>query len=373
MKLNIDLTGLWSNVDEMGAQRITIDLNDVWSAEEIDLDTELSTSGREIDLEEIDNTDFLLSFRGRQVLLFIPDQGRRIDDVLENPTTGRKFHISDCITLEEMRAKKRFERYKVTNNINGEFKVFGTSRLTNESSEGVVKLDVCTNCVKKLNYKGADVVTSTERKLIVQNFDLAEFFSKYSSIFKSMPKQHIRESKKGYTSDWDVISAAVRKKSGYTCQECKVCLKDHKYLLHTHHVNGVKTDNSKNNLEPLCADCHRKQDFHQNMYVKHADVILLNKLRRQQGYLVIDEWDDAFKLTDPACHGILEYCKKKGFTIPEIGYEVTNDMGEVIADVEIAWPHKSFAVAIGDVQEISGWKILGMGQALEYFAKFGKH
>ena len=123
----------------------------------------------------------------------------------------------------------------------------------------------------------------------------------------------------------------------------------------------------------LCADCHRKQDAHECMYVKHGDLVQINKLRREQGLLDVDDWKEAFELVDPACHGILEYCKKKGFTIPEIGYEVTNPLGEVIADVEIAWPHKKFAVAIGSIKEIPGWRTLGMGQALEYFAQFGKH
>ena len=373
MKINVDLTALWNTVRQMGAKERSINLNQIWDDTEIDLDAELSTTGLEINLDEIESTEGLLNYRGRQVLLFIPDQGLSIDKVLEDPTAGRKFHVSDCRTLDEMRAKKRFERYKVTNNISGEFNVFGMSKLTNKTLDGEVKLNVCSNCLNKLNYKGADIGTSSDRKLIVKDFDLAEFFSKYSSIFKSMPKQHIREAKKGYTSDWKQVSEEVRKQKNYTCQECKVCLKDNKNLLHTHHINGVKSDNDKNNLQALCADCHRKQDFHQHMYVAHTDIVQLNKLRREQGCAETENWEDAYKIADPACHGILAYCQKKGFSIPEIGYEITNGVGEVIAEVELAWPHKNFAVAIGETVNIDGWIIKGLGEAMDYFSQYGRH
>jgi hypothetical protein len=108
------------------------------------------------------------------------------------------------------------------------------------------------------------------------------------------------------------------------------------------------------------------------MYVKHSDVVLLNKLRREQGLIEVYDWEEAFNLVDPACHGILEYGKKKGFSIPEIGYEVTNKVGEVTAELEIAWPRKQFAVSIGEIPVIEGWKILSMQQALEFFRSFGK-
>ncbi|WPU32705.1 HNH endonuclease [Pseudoalteromonas piscicida] len=66
----------------------------------------------------------------------------------------------------------------------------------------------------------------------------------------------------------------------YTCEQCGVELSQYKRLLHTHHINGVKTDNSISNLRALCLDCHKKQPKHEHMHVTHNDQLIINQLRR---------------------------------------------------------------------------------------------
>jgi hypothetical protein len=38
-----------------------------------------------------------------------------------------------------------------------------------------------------------------------------------------------------------------------------------KDLLHVHHINGVKSDNSEMNLRVLCQYCHGEQPNHEHM------------------------------------------------------------------------------------------------------------
>ena len=54
MKLDVgSFSRLWKNVDTMGAARRMIDVGQVWSDEELEFDTRLSTSGIDIDLNEV--------------------------------------------------------------------------------------------------------------------------------------------------------------------------------------------------------------------------------------------------------------------------------------------------------------------------------
>ena len=52
---------------------------------------------------------------------------------------------------------------------------------------------------------------------------------------------------------------------------------------------------------------------------------------------------------------------------PEIGFELTNDMDEVIAEFEAAWPERRLAIAIGDPPNIANWQVLSLQKAMEYF------
>jgi len=366
MKLNVEFEALWSNARKMGAEPVDIDLDYEWDDGSLELDTLLSSTGIEIDLSEISGEEGLLNYKGRQVLLYIPDHGSSVERAISKPDKGNKFHVAECNTLEDMRQRNRFDRYKVTNNIEGVFDVYGTSK-HNGFLEGRAALNVCKFCINKLNYKNAANTTVQGRNNIVANFGLDEFFSTYSSIFKYYPKTNVKDAKRGYSNDWDNISRNVRKDAGYHCGHCKVSLNSNKNLLHTHHLNGEKSDNRVENLIPLCADCHRKQPFHQHMHVKHSEVKLINHLRREQGLLVTEDWADVFKFADPACHGVLSHCQKNGYSFPEIAFEAKDDNGKKLADVELAWPHKKTAMVLDNTTKIEGWRLFGLEKATEFF------
>jgi hypothetical protein len=175
MELDIDLNKLWACVDEMGAKRKTLDLNEIWDSATFDIDTEFE-NGFEIKLEDLETDQGLLGVQGRQVVLFIPDHGHRVETALENHGQGNKFHVADCKTMDDMKNRKRFERYHVTNSITGEFPVFGYSQITKQEVEGNANLSVCKNCLNFLNYKGANVGSAKNRKKLVDEFSLEEFF-----------------------------------------------------------------------------------------------------------------------------------------------------------------------------------------------------
>ena len=366
MKLDVDLTLLWSAVKKMGAQAQSIDLDNIWSDDEIAFDRELSSGGVDISLDDIEVTQGLLSARGRQVVLFIPDHGSRIDSVLDDGAQGNKFHIADCDTLDNMKKQKRFQRYKVIQNLSGEFPIFGTSLFGTEK-RGNVRLNVCQNCLKKLNYKNADTNGSTYRHALVRAFNMAEFFSTYSSLFKSLPAQTIEQAQSGYSGDWEQISYHMRERHGFICQCCRVDLSQYKGLLHVHHMNGEKSDNRDENLKVLCADCHRKEPFHGHMTVKRKDMQTLTKLRKQQGLDQQASWAQVIKQVDPALLGVLAYCRRRAMPIPVAGFELKEANGKDVAMLELAWPDQKEGISLGDNLQVAGWKIYDLAQALQRF------
>lgn len=92
-------------------------------------------------------------------------------------------------------------------------------------------------------------------------------------------RQNVETDILGYTKDWEQISLAFREKHQYTCQECGIRIDapfDRMYM-HTHHINGIKTDNRESNLQCLCIGCHSKIDeIHRERWAKGANKIMLN-------------------------------------------------------------------------------------------------
>lgn len=61
-----------------------------------------------------------------------------------------------------------------------------------------------------------------------------------------------------YSHDWKKIARAIRKRDNYTCQKCETPFPKSSKLLHVHHLDGKKFNNSDSNLITLCASCHPK-------------------------------------------------------------------------------------------------------------------
>lgn len=353
MKLTFDFSALWRVADQIGAKHSNFSLDD--EIKPLDpIDVRLSGEGIDVDPEALKLRGGLFSYEGRQVVLYIPDHTNKdIEKALTTQGVRKKFHVTYCEHLNNMKQRGYFERYKATNKLTGKFHIFGKSKLDRTMKEGDVALDVCMFCLQKLNYKGsADKFT---RRKVRDSFVIPEFFSTYSSFFPYLPSGIGGDPDKAdYTSDWSQVSSAYRQTKNYTCEVCNVTLNDQKHLLHTHHINAVRGDNRQENLQALCVDCHRKE--HGHMYVSHSDMQTITMLRNQQS-VIQRNWESVLQYADPALRGILEKLQIQNYSAPVLGYFIEkNDNDSCLVDA--AWPEQRMAVAINMPQTIpSGWEL----------------
>lgn len=367
MKLSVDFSLVWEQARRLTDDNVDFDLH-AYIKEVDPIDIQLG-EGLEVSLDELGDVGGLFEYKGRQVLLYIPDHGRKVQEVLAGRQEGKKFHLCDCQTLQDMRSRGRFNRYFATTDLSGNFTISGQSNDRTRDVEGQASLFVCMNCLKKLNYREAAL--SNNLKLVRNSFVIQDFFETYSSCFPYLPNKKTNPTDDTtYTKNWSEISAKKRVSVNYICEECNVDLSTNKNLLHVHHIDGQKGNNSNNNLRALCVDCHGKQPMHQTMYVKHQDRILLTKLRNNQS-IIHSGWDDALKYVDPAMRGALSLYKEKGWIAPEIGYEVMDKSGQVVTELEAAWEHSKKGFYIRDVDKsmLPDWELYSLSELINELAR----
>ena len=243
---------------QMGAKLIS------WKS----IDQILNTEGIQVEPEEIKiSDDGTLEYEGRKVVVYIRDQFRlRNSDSSNDPQQLYKFHIVDCLTLQQMKRQGRHKRYVVATRTDGMFDVnfIEGGKLIEACVER--NLYVCQNCLKRLNYKDYNSRRSLEQNKIKESFDLKEFFETFGpSIMIEPTHTDVTAPVNEYPLDWTLSSRCYREKVGWKCEECDINLAEEKRFLHVHHINGLKNDSSDENLQALCIGCHAEVPQHEHM------------------------------------------------------------------------------------------------------------
>lgn len=284
MKINASFTALEQMVSKMGAESILWDSNAKVLADP--RFKERLRAGIEISLSDVSvNPGEPLLYKGEVVLLYIKDTRNEKETLLNSPEKAKRYHVSDCQTLQRMRVQNRFERYVVTNNASGVFKVVALDWRTQKREEIEADLKVCKDCLVSLDYQGYAKENQTGKKRIWSEFQIEIFLNQHSPSFSEVPRYNDNtEPQGGYQDDWAEISKKYRESNNWTCEECGVQLESHKGLLDTHHINGRTEDNNPNNLKALCKICHNKQPMHSNYRVSNGLYHLIVEKRRTQNH-----------------------------------------------------------------------------------------
>ena len=251
MRLNVDFSRLEEAVRRMGAAAVPVDL-DIDVRRGIDPIDRINIDLIDLSSIKSDPKSGLLSYQGRQVVLYIQDQWKSIRDVLADGTKGRKVHVADCDTLQEMRRRGRYERYVATNDVSGNFYVTGQDEYGGRV-EGKARLRVCKNCLRMLDYRNY----TRNRKQVFQVFEWSEFFDTYRPHFARIPTRRAGMFDGAYAPNWDLVSKRYKEKHAFMCENCHVNLKEHPRLLHVHHINGVKTNDAGSKPEGVVRQLSR--------------------------------------------------------------------------------------------------------------------
>lgn len=226
----------------------------------------LNTIGIDVNIEDVvPAEDGTLEYKGQKIVVYIRDQ--RISIVQTKPGGGYRFHIADCKTLQDMRAKGRYERYVVSTRKDGRFVV---NRVVHfgyvVEREVECEIPVCKNCLDSINYANYRSEGRETRYRIWTSFSLIEYFDKYTSRIRVKPTYTEKTAPlDDYSSDWDAVSSQYRDTVDWGCEKCGLVLRDHKAFLHVHHKNGVRSDNRRENLKALCIKCHAEEPNHDHV------------------------------------------------------------------------------------------------------------
>jgi hypothetical protein len=285
MKLDVDLTALDALLRRMGAAPVDISIARPSLDPVASLISRLEGDGIEISPSDIEfRHGRLLTHKGQQVLLYIKDSHKSdedVKDILNRP----RFHIYHCKKLEEMKQRNRFERYVVSRRADGRFSLIVTDQLTQRKSEIETELNVCRFCLEALQIDGYERGWDpSSKKKVVEEFSIRNFFRTYQTFFPARPSRfdvELGPDDVDYVKDWDRISREFRAKRNWTCDSCAADCSQDRGLLHCHHVDGQKRNNSSGNLRALCVVCHAEQPNHGHMRVSASDRSRIEELRRR--------------------------------------------------------------------------------------------
>lgn len=248
------------------------------------IERKLRTEGIPVDPDEIKRVGPYLVYKDKEnkshlAIVYI-QHSRATRMQLENNQSSSsdtpKFHLTWCTAVEKVHQNKRFDKFVMSRSESHMFDVEpkDSQNRGNDDNFIEVRLYPCQFCLGELFYRGFHYEQPKTVKLRqVEEFKIKEFLSEnYGTLvtWKFLPIYQASARRKGrYTDDFPELSRRARESNNWTCASCGVNMTSMKEGLHCHHKNGVKSDNFRNNLEVLCALCHKNVDqFHSHMEVR---------------------------------------------------------------------------------------------------------
>ena len=156
----------------------------------------------------------------------------------ERYSTLPKYHISECQTRETYTGF-RFSHQMPVN----------IYCIDQRKSLGAKTLELCKNCIKEVNFFSFGDKDIEWFEVILKKADQREYSDEDLRL-------------DGYTRDWNHVSKAYRTKMNYTCEKCRINLKERRteFFCETHHIDHNKANNNTENLQCLCVKCHSEVD-----------------------------------------------------------------------------------------------------------------
>ncbi|MCI0467257.1 MAG: hypothetical protein L0Y57_09685 [Beijerinckiaceae bacterium] len=265
--------------DQYGSFSLEVDRGRL-TREELD---RLTGDGIDISFEELTILpDGTLALKDKRVLVYIRDL-----HIYGNEEREPRYHLVNCKTLVEMSQNGRFSRYVCANKPNGNFSL-NIIRSGRAPFKEERRLAVCQNCLDGLKLNGFDLLgmNREHRRRFVAEFSPDDFFTLYPrSLHSEVPKYNSDSAPiNDYPPDFPQISERLRRENGWRCEKCGNSFSGRhlRQYLQVHHVNGYRSDNSRQNLKILCIACHADEPRHSHMrsLPAYADFIKLNSTRR---------------------------------------------------------------------------------------------
>jgi len=227
---------------------------------------ELASRGLDIDIKDVRFLpDGTAAYKDSRILIHIRD----INSYMGYDPSLPKFHFSDCTTIQKMRNNDRIERYVASTRRDGKFNITYMNRMPPQSE--LRELLVCKYCLSKISYKGYSTF-GRQKEAIFGAFALDEYFKVYPQNYLMTQPRYtdLTAPQNIYSSDWPIISRKIRQSRGWKCESCggdygKV---EYQKFLDVHHKDGMKNNNSPENLMALCKKCHA--DEFQHAHIKNS-------------------------------------------------------------------------------------------------------
>ena len=154
------------------------------------------------------------------------------------------FHVFKCTAIENFGNESfRFANAEP-------IKIYSKNENKEVSVEGMKLCNLCRN-----------MLIEKEAQRVSSSTDFVGILKESGDVRES---EQLELDIYGYVRNWEQISLAYRTKMDFTCERCGIHIQEgfDRQFIHTHHKNGIKTDNKESNLQCLCIKCHSEVDKH---------------------------------------------------------------------------------------------------------------